>query len=263
MLTFFRILFLVTVVQPAAPAFSSASPDNNTPCELTFGLVEWRPGQYVNEKGEFTGLQINLINDIADSLNCKIIYDKDSWSNVLEKINSGKIDFTGNATKNAERQEYAHFSTAYHRDVFLFYSHQKNHDKFNVDSITKLMNTGFRLGLNKGYVYGEELEQWKNDNHFSQNISYEHTIINNLKKLSEGKIDGILEDPFVIAFKQRKNLLEVPLVALPIRHLGLNSHFMFSKHSTSIEFVKKFNRALQQKMDERNYESIWLKPQTN
>jgi len=235
-------------------------PDEHSQCNLVFGLVEWRPGQYVNEAGKITGAQVELINEITSQLDCTVHYVLSTWRETLEKIEAGEIDFAGNATLVTERLRFARFSTPYHYDVFLFYVKEENIESFSLSSIEALMATGFRLGLTQDFIYGNALNVWINHPQFNKNISYESSSAINMHKLKDGDIDGLLEDPFVISYNQRTKLIEMKLLPLPIKQLGLESRFIFSKKTLSQEFVSQFDAILKDKMKSPEYNKIWFNP---
>lgn len=76
------------------------------------------PGDYkpfsFEQNGEFEGLDIDLMQSLARSLDAKVVMVKTSWSNLMADFTSGKCDIgAGGISVNLPRQQKAFFSTPY------------------------------------------------------------------------------------------------------------------------------------------------------
>ncbi|TQV86871.1 substrate-binding periplasmic protein [Aliikangiella coralliicola] len=259
----FPLLFLLTTlsIKVAATSISTASISaeaHSKKCQLNYGWTEWKPLQYLDKRGKIIGLQIDLVEAIAESLNCDINFIKGRWNDNLEKIRTGEVDFTANATPSEKRKQFAHFSNPYRQDSFAVFVRMEDVEKYNAGTINALKLIDFKLGLAKQYLYGEEVEAWQSDNQYNYLLTYSAVAEDNFSKLIKGEIDGFLEDPFVISYKLRSKDLTKKVVPLPIRTTGREVCFIFSKKTVSKNFVSQFNRALTKIKNNPKYQSIWL-----
>lgn len=239
---------------------NASSSIKQKPCQLAYGLTQWEPLQYVNKQGEYVGIQIDLINAIAEKLNCRLIFMVDKWNNNLRKIESGVVDFTANATQSSERERYAIFSNPYRRDSFTIIVKSKNLFKYTSNSIEDLKQQGFVLGLTQQYLYGDKIESWIKDTRYSKNLNFSQSTEDNIEKLLNDEIDGFIEDPFVISFKQRRKEFPEKLTSLPMKIFGLEASFIFSKKNFDQAFVDRFNNALREVQKSPKYQTIWIDP---
>ena len=76
------------------------------------------PGDYkpfsFDQDGKFEGLDIDLMQSLARSLEAEVVMVKTSWSNLMADFSSGKCDIAaGGISVNLPRQQQAFFSTPY------------------------------------------------------------------------------------------------------------------------------------------------------
>jgi len=251
-LTFTFVCFFVNTPS------KSGDIDDSKNCVLVFGFTEWKPLQYVDDNGLPTGIQIDLSKAVLEELGCELKYEFGTWSNSLAKIKTGEIDFTANATETSERKNYGLFSAAYRRDEFTIFVRHPDKKKFEKYSISELKKSNFRLGLTRNYLYGEEVEQWQSDEKYNHLLSYVDHADDNLDKLFKGEIDGVLFDPFEVAYKLRSKDLSQRIVSLPIRTFGREVSFIFSKKRFDDEFIQRFNKALKKIVNDPKNQSLWI-----
>ena len=244
--------FPIRAAQPYAPLKS------NEPCQLTFGWTEWKPFQYLNAQGKIDGLQIELLRAVTNEIGCNLSFVKGSWAQLLSQIKLGQVDIIANATETEERLEHALFSKPYRTDTFAIYVRSNERDKYEFGSIKQLKRSKFRLALTHGYLYGEEIESWKNDPIYKPFISYANLNQENFRRLLNGEIDGFIEDPMVVSYLIRSNELKNRVSALSFSMLGLESSYMFSKKSVPSLTVERFNQALTKIKKLPKYQSVWL-----
>ena len=260
----FLILFCtITINTEATDSLDQPFNKQASECRLIFGWTEWPPLQYFNPNGEISGIQIDLVNAVADKMGCHVTYIEKDWNQIVELIRDGEIDFTANATPSIEREKFAHFSDSYRRDSYAIYVRTEDFDKFNTSSIDDLKKTGIKLGLTRNHLYSSEIEQWKLDSNYNHNISYALSPSANMDRLILGEIEGSLEDPFIYAYKKRTKQITESLSRLPINIFGHKVSFMFSKKNVNGKFLKTFNDALHNIQQTAEFNSIWLDPQFN
>lgn len=251
-----ELLFIQTV-----SAAKSSSGESNKECHLKFGWADWAPLQYIDASGELTGVQVDLVNAVSKAVGCDVEYVKLSWAQILQGLKSGEIDFTANATENTFRKTFAYFSIPYRRDTFSFWVRNENHIRFNHQTVEKIMKSGMKLGLISDQLYSPEIELWKKDPVYSKNISYTEEIDDLISLLQDGRVEGIVEDAYIIAFRKRIGVFPRNISYLSSKTFGYPVAFMFSKKTTSKEIVEKYNQKMRELRDSSSYQSIWIDPQ--
>ncbi|WP_300382861.1 amino acid ABC transporter substrate-binding protein [Clostridium sp.] len=90
------------------------------------------PMGFKDEKGEYTGFDIELSKEIGKKLNKEIIFQPIDWSMKETELNNGNIDFIWNGYSiTEERKEKVDFSKAYlnNRQVIITLSDSKINNK--------------------------------------------------------------------------------------------------------------------------------------
>jgi len=183
-----------------------------------------------------------------------------SWNELLRALRHNEIDFVANATNTTERAKFAYFSIPYRSDVFAFYVFASNYDKFSSLDFQSLKAMGFRLALTHNYLYGEEIDSWKADPRYNQSLSYTSTPEAGYDLLLEGKVDGIIEDPFVVSYNLRELGISEKIKSLPFQTFGLPVSYMFNKQTVPPALVERFNQALKKVLGMPEYQTIWITP---
>lgn len=254
-LSLFQILLNA---EPISSVKNQIKQPSQSPCHLVFGFTEWVPLQYINESGNAVGIQMALTKAVVENMGCSLSYRFGTWSENLMRLKEGEVDFIANATQTENRESYALFSIPYRKDEFAVFVKFKDKENFNSSSLESLKQSGFRLGLTQGYQYGDEIENWQNDEKYNEQLSYTLVAEKNIERVYESKIDGLLEDPFVISYKLRAKDINQPLVPLTTRTFGKKSAFMFSKKKIDAAFLAQFNESLKQTLKNPKHQSIWF-----
>ncbi len=234
---------------------SSQSQTEN--CQLTFGWDRVEPFQYKTSDGEMEGYQIQLVESIMQRLGCQITYKQSYWSDLIEKLKKGEIDFMADATVTESRQKFSYFSNPYRQETFTLYVHRENYQKSLNKSIKALFDQGFRLGVTSGFVYSDELESLKVSEKYRDNFHFVDKNFDNYVLLRDKKIDGFIEDALVAGYTLRKAVLQRYIVALPGEVYRGDITFMFSKKNIEPDFIERFNQELAKIKKTKEYKRTW------
>ncbi|TQV75547.1 amino acid ABC transporter substrate-binding protein [Aliikangiella marina] len=233
---------------------------NSQHCELVYGWAEWPPLQYFKTNREIAGIQTEMVRTLAEDLNCNITFFKSDWSNIVELIKIGEVDFTANATPTETRKQFALFSDVYRKDSYGIWVKAESFAQYKNMSIDELKRSGFKLGMTRSHFYSEALDNWQHDKEYSKNIIYGDSSAISMQRLIEGQVNGCVEDPLIVGYKKRIKVITADIARLPINIFGHDVALMFSKKSVSPETVIKFNEALARLKKSGKYNSIWLDP---
>lgn len=255
LLLFITSIFLIACdnTQSPDPAVKSAETlekqkvsEQVTPksCELIMGWEPWAPYHYQEYGENVKGLDIEMMGMITAETGCKISFQKGDWKELLQLLKSGEIDILTGASINEKRKKYAVFSDGYRTESFQLYVRAGEATKFQGYNMKELVKNGFRLGLTMDYIYNDEVNSLQDNPENADKIIAVSTGLINYSKLSEGEIDGFLEDPVVGSSSIRRQGLEDQI---ELHSYIINTgdvHVMFSQASVSEQTIRSFNQAL-------------------
>ena len=86
--------------------------------------VGWEPyGVYTfrDADGQATGIDIEMMRTVAKEVGCRTHFTERPWARILLEIEQGELEVTTSASRNREREAFAHFSRPYREaEVALF-----------------------------------------------------------------------------------------------------------------------------------------------
>lgn len=99
--------------------------------------------------GEYTGIDIDLAQNLASSLEAKIIWVQTSWPTLLKDLKDNRFDIAmSGISYNEEREKFGHFSIPYHKGGKTPISRCKDVKKYN--SLSKINRSNVRVIVNPG-----------------------------------------------------------------------------------------------------------------
>lgn len=198
-------------------------------CELVMGWDPWEPYQYEIAGGQVFGLDVDLANAIAHNADCAISFRKGSWRELLRQLEDGDIDLLAGATRTAQREAFARFTRPYRDEEFLLFVHADRVGELSGKSLDELMAEGLRLGVIEDYLYGASVSAFQDDEAHAEQFVYSAMAETNFAKLTEGEVEGIIEDKYVgAAIIRHKNLFDV-VSTHPVRFSSTAVSFMVSR----------------------------------
>ncbi|MDT8410709.1 MAG: transporter substrate-binding domain-containing protein [Wenzhouxiangellaceae bacterium] len=213
-------------------------------CQLDVGWDPWEPYHYLAAGGQLQGLDIELIRLAAESAGCDLEFIQGSWHGLLRLLRAGELDVMMGATRIPGREEFAIFSEPYRSETFQLYALDSEAEKYRDQTLSQLMNDGFRLGVTAGYYYGDAVSDLLENPEFDDQIFEAAVGELNFTRLLDLQIDGFLEDAFVAAAIARRRLESDRVVALPREVSSGPVTFMFSRASVDPAIVERFDEAL-------------------
>jgi len=177
---------------------------------LTVGWEPWRPFMYMADNAQLTGLDVQLIKAVVARMGCTLTFVQ------LPKP---------------------------YRDAqvrLLLRAGQAEH--WPLARLEDLRPQAFRLGVTRGYFYGEQFARLSAE---PGRVQIEDAISDevNLKRLLAGRIDGLLADPLAVASlgPAAGQVEQHPLVL----HASV-FHFIGSRRALSQELMQQLDAALLQ-----------------
>lgn len=211
-------------------------------CErpLSIGWEPWAPFMHLDAQGRLTGLDVELAQALGEEMGCALHFVELPFKRHMVELEAGRIDLASSVQWTAERERFAYFSSAYRQAEVRLIVRQGESAALPLSSLQELARLPLRLGLTRGYFYGEAFAALQRD---PGALQLEDAISDrvNLDRLLAWRIDGLLADPLVIAALAAPGKVEVH--PLPIH--SSRFHFIASRRSVSEAQMHQLDRALQ------------------
>ena len=245
-------------IEPPAQSLpvDSVSKPNKMDCSLTMGWDPWAPYQYLTPDNQVNGLEIDLISSMAKEAGCELKFVQNDWMHLLSGIRDGSIDLLGGASQTPARDKFALFSQPYRNESFVLYVRSEQLDELSEKSLEQLLDNKFKLGVTEDYIYGEEITDIQDNALLNSQITYVPITEVNYYNLTQNKIDGFLDDPFVAAYTIRRKGLSRQISASSIEVHSGDVAIMFSKESVKPEIVLAFDAGLKKIKSTGEYQRI-------
>ncbi len=195
---------------------------------------------YENGKGELTGLDIELIQEIFKIINCPIRFRKMPFKRALYDIEKGELDVSTSVQKKVERKRFALYTLPYRYSTIKLIHKTNKHFNTMEEALLNLK----QIGITRGYYYGESLKLIMDDPRYKTRFEEAGSDEHNLQKLILGRIGGILADPVVIKISAQKKNLIGPLKVNSKSFEDTKFYIIFSKKIHSQKLVDKVNEAI-------------------
>ena len=191
--------------------------------------------------GKPVGLNIDVMNKVAEKLNCKVEYFDLPFARIIYESKHGNLDIVMGVGKRKEREEFAYYFEPYLNSPSVIVIHRKDYksfENFKLTDLTQEKNKSKIAGM-IGAVYNKEYESLMGNQIFVNHLILTSKNALNFKKLIDNEVDAILLSDIAIA----KTLINSSdfkndLLMIPIDKEDY-SYFIYSKKSFSEEEAKK------------------------
>ncbi len=243
--------------EPAETPAAAPAEATTAGCTLTMGWDPWEPYHYMDPKGNLQGLDVELVRAMAAEAGCSVSFERDNWASLLGRIRSGDIDLISGATRTAERDEFAMFSSPYRIEEFGLFVRRGDTSVLAADSLSAMLDAGMKIGVTDAYLYGSEVEALQDNPTYAEQFIIAEVGETNATRLLDGVIDAYLEDVIVGTSIVRRRGLEGDVELHPLAATGGSEvRLMFSQASVSPEVVARFDSALTRLRESGRYEEI-------
>lgn len=201
-----------------------------------------------------TGLDIELTRAIADAAGYAVSYEYVGWSQHLADLRAGDRDMAAGANYTPERAAFYHYSAPYRTESNVLYLPRGASSRYRIDDVSALLSLlqsgGFRLGVIKGYLYGDgRLDAFIADPANGGKFVMVDNDYENFRNLVDQKIDGFLVDRVVGATTAWRGSWRKAVEEYPRLQLSHPIHLAFSKASVAPEDVALINQAIAKLQD--------------
>lgn len=229
--------------------------------EFIIGTNERDIYRYKNEKGQWAGIDIALIDAVFRRTPFKYRIVSMPWARAVKEIEVGAIDMTLAATALPERKKYALFTKNNFRySHHMLFVHKDKLGLFeSVKVLSDLTEVNVLIGALRGAVFYDTYPELLKNERFSRRIAYISNDQDMPGFVLKGRVDGYIESET----EGKHYLQSQPLYndnIVPLFRITTNeqagSKLMFSKARVSLEQLEVFDKALKAVHDSGEYEEI-------
>ncbi|PAV27718.1 glutamine ABC transporter substrate-binding protein [Virgibacillus profundi] len=245
-------LFLVLVLALAAcgsddtdaTETSGEGGDSNV---YTVGVDTTYPPFEFQEDGELVGIDIDLINAIAEDQGFEIDIQSMDFSGIIPAMQAGELDIgMGGMSITEERKETVDFSDPYFESGLTLVTAAGNSDISSIDDmegktiVVKNGTTGAKFAADNQDEYGYEIVQVNDSTAMFQEVG-------------NGSADALIEDYPVIAYAIEKSSLDLQISG---DKLNGDNYGMSVLKGENDELLKKINDGLASLKESGKYDEI-------
>lgn len=229
---------------PTAPAGAKKTAAAE-PCKLDVGWDPWEPYQYETADGTIAGLDIDVIDALAQTAGCNLHYVRGNWSDHLAAMRTGEIDLLLAATPNPQRESFAQFSATYRAEDMAMFVRSEDLPTLQGQSLRELVEAGHRIGVTDGYYYGPDVAALMADESTAGRFVRARIVESGYARLVDGQVDVLLDDPVVAASVLRRKGWTEAVAQHPQLVSEGEVALMFSRAGVPAAIVQRFEKAIQ------------------
>ena len=249
--------FLLPFLCGASYLLNSYAVEAHSP-QLKIGVAGRPIFQYVDEDGQFAGLDVELSKLIFKQAGFDIHFQLYPWTRILHLLEKGELDVALSAADSDQRRKYAHFSSqAFRLGHNILYTTRTHEAKFRAfKNLSQLKNTEFRLAVLRGAAYSFEYESLLNASWFSEKLVVVDSPKRTLDLLVLGRVEAFIGSEYGV----KKWAQEIGYVEQLVSVFRLMSdseaetHIMYSKKTVPKEWVDKVDAAMKKLKENGEYD---------
>lgn len=228
-------------------ACSSDTPVKSKKQKLVYGSNRFKPFEFINEKGEPDGFNVDLMKAIGERMDFDVVFQLEDWAEVFEKIKKGKGVDIGDMYFNEDRKKYVDFAGIHAVVYNEFVTRKHTLPKLSLDKIS-----GLQVLVEKGtYVH----EYFLKNTHGATIIPVSSEP-EALRLLNQGQYDcAILSQYSSNNYIIDNNLTDLTTSGQPVFPLELAFHVQKGNQ----ELLDKINKGLTQIKLDGTYSKIYSK----
>lgn len=230
--------------------FAIACPVSAELKSLHIGLsIGYPPFYFFDDNNQPTGICIDIVNQVAQSMNISVQYSSYPWKRMLNYGKEGKVDAIMPLFKTDERKQFLLFpETGLIDESNNFFTSSASPIKYS-GKLAGVINR--KIGVVDKFSYGEE---------FDNTRFTDKTVVNDFEQLIQlvqhKRIElGIGNSNVVTYFAKKMNAAdEIHFLSPPVTTSPL--FLGFSKKRVEQDFVDQFNKQLQKLKESEAYSEI-------
>jgi len=211
---------------------------------ISVGWEIWYPYQYQDSNNQLKGLDVLILNAIAEQTSANLDYIKLPWKRHLMYLQKGEVNIAMGSSRSREREEYAYFTDAYRVEEVRLFVIKGKENEIELNTLTDVIGSNYIVGIERGYFYGDEFKTLSEHPTFKSHFNEVTDLSQNIQMLLKGHIDGLLADPVAMNTYIEMFNLQGKFSQHSLYIYQADIYFMLSKNSMSLEDVTQFNHAI-------------------
>ncbi|MBX2868822.1 MAG: transporter substrate-binding domain-containing protein [Acidiferrobacterales bacterium] len=229
-------------------------------CNLVVGWEPWHPYQYIDDSGELTGFDIEVLAAIAELTQCTFDFKQINWARGIVEVESGILDVLMAANITPERSQWAYFSDHYLSSTVVLFVRPGESSQYPFKSMRDIANFDFRLGVGRGVIYNDEFAELIKVPEFEKRLVYIPTAeMQQYQMLQTQRVDGYLRSITTLGSLPEVLGSDLKLEIHPLPVQSSRLHIMFSKNSVNEETVMRINNGLRSLREDGTLDSFLKK----
>lgn len=188
------------------------------------GDDDFPPFSFVDENNEVTGIDIDIINELANRLGLEFSISLVPWKRLLRMTKQGDVFGSFSLFRTPEREAYGLYTYPVHYSTYRIFTRSDGIQKFEI--LSDLF--GKNLGIEAGFNISEEFDSAAARGNIKLVELYSSDGF--LGRLKRGGIDGYVGHDLVTRFKFKQDMEEQNIVVLrkPVKE-ARGAFFVMSK----------------------------------
>lgn len=230
-------------------------------CTLRMSVETDFPPHIIKQGEQWTGLSVELMQKLANSVACKLEFVNSPWLRSLQLSDAGELDVLSHLSFNTERQQQFAFIGPHHLEAIYLIG-----DPNQLPALEQLQqladNTDIgSIAVLHGAYYGEEFKQLSRISQLAKQLVVISSIQDKLALLRAHRVNAILEDISVLQYWQQQDYPQARQFHPLLKVTESPVYFGISKKSLSADRIAALARAWQQLNDSGELASIYAKYQ--
>ena len=224
--------------------------------------VRWNdeaPYAMRDANGLLGGSKVDTMREILSRMQCEAKFVELPWVRAEIQIREGELDILPGALMNENLAAIGRYSRPLHRSRNVLFASKDARTTYRLTTLTDIIGTSFRLGVPPKVGYGKAYREASATPAFREHIQPISSRKGGWQMIAAKRIDGQIADEVSGLTEIRNAGIENAVVATPVVVSVEADMAVFSRKTTSPEFVNRFNAAFQTMLDDGTLTEILRK----
>lgn len=217
--------------------------------EVTVVVDQNYPPYMFGTKNQAKGLYPRLIEAVFARIGIEVDIQALPWDEALKAGEQGETA-VGGIYKNNKRLEIYDYSSPLYEERLMVYT--KTGETFPFNTLSDLY--GKRIGLIRGWSYGEAFDAAREKYHFT--VEEADSNLRNFEKLVSGKIDCLVVDQLAASQIIQEHAWDKQVHQLEKTAADNHAYLVFAKNLKKTALLERFNQALEEIKKDGSYQKL-------
>lgn len=206
--------------------------------------------------GRIGGWSVELTQAVLQRMGCQTVLEEMPFARALADLKTGRLDLLDGAFPLPERQTYAHFSVPVVRSRNLVFIRTADRARYQSQTLAELHRGGWQFGAQVGVVYGPAYAALQQDEGFRAKLQLVPRRASLWQMLALGRVDVVMADELSASHELAAAKLQTRIVATPLVVSAEPASMAFSKATTDLGFVQRYDATLQAMQTDGSYQQL-------